>query len=288
MTDTVAAAASSTPQLTHKTAFRFTRLTPLGKQRTSSLAEAMGGEDLSKRTWLFVSPHDDDLCIGAGMLMQAALRAGVEVQVLVVTDGRMGYCRDDQQRDIVEIRQRETYESFEVLGIAASHVSYIAYPDGGLLPYIGRRVAAAGEPALAGHVGLQNAFTYYLRRFRPTRVFVPTHTDLHPDHRITNEELLISVFHAAGAIWPELGPPLLEVPRVGELAVYCDFAEQPNLEIIGDDEAFQKKLDSISVFRSQVQISSLVAGLRSAGPYEYVRDFEFKLFSPENYKALFA
>lgn len=271
-----------------KAAFRFTRLVNGDKRRSSRLADVMGGDDLASQCWLFVSPHDDDLCIGAGLLMQAAVQAGVDVQVLIVTDGCLGYCRSEHQDSIVDVRRRETYESFELLGIGPQNVNYIDYPDGGLTAYIGRRRAKPGEPDLAGYVGLQNAFTFYLRKFRPTRVFTPTHTDLHPDHRISHSELMISVFHAAGAIWPELGPPMIEPPRVGELAVYCDFAELPNLEIIGDNGAFDAKLRSIEAYRSQVQIGALVASVRSAGPYEYVRDQEFRLFSSEKYKPLFA
>jgi LmbE family N-acetylglucosaminyl deacetylase len=248
----------------------------------------MGGQSLRGQTWLLVSPHDDDLSIGAGLLMQAALREGVNIQALIVTDGCLGYCHEDQRQDIVAIRQRETFESFQVLGVPTENVTYIGYPDGGLMPYIGRRRALPGEEAIAGYVGLQNAFTYYLRKFRPERVFVPTHTDLHPDHRITHSELMISVFHAAGAIWPALGEPLAAVPLVGELAVYCDFEGLPNLEIIGDEAMFRTKLASIEVYRSQIQIGGLVESLRKAGPYEYVRESEFRLFSPETYKPLFA
>jgi len=267
--------------------FQFTRLTDRGAQRSACLAEAIGAEDLSQQTWLFVSPRDDDLCIGAGLFMQAAQRAGVTVQVLIVTDGCMGYCHLEDRDRIVDIRRQETYDSFAVLGVSQEQVQYIGYPDGGLVPYIGRRKAQAGEESIAGYVGLQNALTYHLRRSRPARVYVPTHTDLHPDHRITHSELMISVFHAAGAIWPELGTPLDRPPSVGELAVYCDFVDLPNLEIIGDDDAFQTKLHSIGVYKSQVQIESLVDSLRKAGPYEYVRESEFRLFTPDTYKPLF-
>jgi LmbE family N-acetylglucosaminyl deacetylase len=175
------------------------------------------------------------------------------------------------------------------LGIPDLKVTYIGYPDSGLVAYIGRRRANRdGEEAIAGHVGLQNAFTYYLRKFRPARVFVPTPTDLHPDHRVTHSELLISLFHATGAMWPELGPPLPETPQLGELAVYCDFAEPPTLEIIGDADAFQAKLASIEAYRSQLQIGALVDRIRQAGAYEYVREVAFELYSPEHYKSLFA
>ena len=266
--------------------FRFTRLENGVKRRTDRLADVIDGS-VPGATWLFVSPHDDDLCIGAGLTMQAARDAGVDVQVLIVTDGCLGYCRAEHRDSIAKIRREETYESFEMLGIARDRVSYINYPDGGLTAYIGRRAARNLEPAIEGYVGLQNAFTYYLREFRPTCVFVPTPTDLHPDHQITHNELLISLFHASGDIWPELGAPLA-VPQLFELAIYCDFADAPNLEVRGNDDVFQHKLRSIEAYRSQLQIASLVDSIRQDGPYEYLRDVHFRLYSSKKYRPLFA
>ncbi|GDY10605.1 hypothetical protein LBMAG52_40930 [Planctomycetia bacterium] len=266
--------------------FRFTRLENGLKKRTDKLAEVIEGS-VPGATWLFVSPHDDDLCIGAGLTMQAARQTGIDVQVLIVTDGRLGYCRAEHRDTIAKIRRAETYESFEMLGIARDRVTYINYPDGGLTSYIGRRAARNLEPAIEGYVGLQNAFTYYLREFRPTCVFVPTPTDLHPDHQITHNELLISLFHASGDIWPELGAPLA-VPQLFELAIYCDFADAPNLEVRGNDDVFQHKLRSIEAYRSQLQIASLVDTIRQDGPYEYLRDIHFRLYSSKKYRPLFA
>ena len=78
---------------------------------------------------------------------------------------------------------------------------------------------------------MQNAITYALRQIRPNRVFLPTSADLHPDHQIVHEEVLISLFHAQGNIWPELGEPIAEVPKVYEFACYCDFPEPPQIRI---------------------------------------------------------
>jgi LmbE family N-acetylglucosaminyl deacetylase len=244
----------------------------------------------ARETWLFVSPHDDDLVIGAGLWMQAAIDAGVDVQVLVVTDGRMGYCTLEQRETISEIRRRETYESFKILGIEKEHIAWIGYPDGGLYTLQGRRKHRADDEveAIEGYVGLSNAFTYHLRRTRPARVFVPTAADLHPDHQVTNNELMISLFHAAGAIWPELGQPLSDVPKVYELAIYCDFPQPPQLELRAGQEAFERKLAGILAYKSQLQIARLVEIVRSAGAYEYLRELNFRFYSPENHKSAFA
>lgn len=267
-------------------AFQFTRLVDGRPTRQASMPDALGRDDLTGDVWMFVSPHDDDLCIGAGLLMQAAVQAGVDVQCVIVTDGCLGYCQQDQADDIVETRRRETLRSFEVLGIASSQVTFLGFPDGGLTRFIGRRPAQDGEPDAGGYTGLQNAFTRSLRELRPNRVFVPTKTDLHPDHQITHNELMISLFHASGQIWPELGDPLA-VPAVHELAVYCDFPTDPSLEVIGNDDAFDRKLRSILAYESQLQIAELVEQIKTDGPYEYIRDVEFRLYSPRRYRSLF-
>jgi LmbE family N-acetylglucosaminyl deacetylase len=273
--------------------FQFTRLADGKKQRTNDLRQLIGmaGDDGgAKESWLFVSPHDDDLVIGAGLWMQAAVAAGVDVQVLVVTDGRMGYCTMEQRDSISDIRKKETYESFKILGIDEKRIAWVGYPDGGLYTLQGRRVRVAEDlvPAIEGYVGLSNAFTYHLRRTRAARVFVPTFADLHPDHQIVNNEMMISIFHAAGAIWPELGTPLGDVPKVYELAIYCDFPQPPQLEVRTDEQIFDKKLKGIAAYQSQLQIAKLVQIIREAGAYEYLREMNFRFYSPNHHKSAFA
>ena len=257
--------------------------------RASTIASAFATPDVSRETWLFVSPHDDDLCLGAGLFMQQAVEEGVNVQVLVVTDGRMGYCTLEQRDSISNIRRKETYESFGILGVGRGAIAWINYPDGGLYTLQGRRKALPHDDVepIEGYVGLSNAFTYHLRRTTATRVFVPTKADLHPDHQITHNELMICLFHAAGTIWPELGEPLADVPKVYELAIYCDFPEPPQYEIQGDPAAFERKLKSIAAYRSQAQIARLVEMIRAAGPVEYVRAVNFRFYSPANYAGSF-
>src|SRR5436305_738149 len=121
--------------------FQFTRLENGQKLRTSELRDLMRADDLKHETWLFVTPHDDDIAVGAALWVQAAARAGVNVEVLVVTDGSQGYCTLEQKDKNVEIRLAETIESFAILGVEHRHVHSIGYPDGGLTPFLGRRTA---------------------------------------------------------------------------------------------------------------------------------------------------
>ncbi|MBN1806152.1 MAG: PIG-L family deacetylase [Sedimentisphaerales bacterium] len=241
-----------------------------------------------KERFLMISPHDDDAVLGSGLLIQLAKRENVPVHILIVTDGRMGYCSKDEKDSISEIRRSESYECYQSLDIPKKNITWLGFPDCQLNSYRGRGAAESTEPlAIKGYTGLQNAFTYHLRKIKPTQCFLPTWNDLHPDHRIVYEELLISLFHAAGNIWPELGKPLSNVPYVNTYAVYCDFLEPPTLRMRTPRSYLENKLKAISSFRSQKQISSLIDNVRHCGPEEYIRAIEFKLYRPGKHRNLF-
>ena len=136
-----------------------------------------------KERWLFVSAHDDDIIIGSGLLIQKAVQEGVDVAVLISSDGSMGYCDIESRDSIAATRAKETISSFLVIGV--DNVSWLDYQDGNLSFYRGKRKAekdCRGE--IAGHTGLQNSYTFHLRKYRPTRVFVPSGNDI---HRITKQ-----------------------------------------------------------------------------------------------------
>ncbi len=238
--------------------------------------------------FLMVSPHDDDAVLGAGLLIQLAKRENVPVHILIVTDGSMGYCSIEEKDTIADIRRQETFECYQSLGVPKENIVWLGYPDCRLNAYRGRDLAQAADPlAISGYVGLQNSFTHHLRQIRPTQVFLPTYNDLHPDHRIVYDEFLISLFHSAGNIWPELGNPLEAVPYVNTYAVYCDFLAPPTLRMRTPGSYLDDKLKAIGAFRSQKQISSLIENVRHCGPEEYIRAIDFKLYHPAGYRNMF-
>lgn len=239
-----------------------------------------------RERWLFLAPHDDDLCLGAGLLMQKAKAEGVAISVVITSDGGMGFGRGTEKKDIQRVRKEETLSSFKILGI--DNVVWLDFPDGSLSLFAGTREAKAGDPCvIQGHTGLQNAFTAKLREIRPDRVFVPAGSDLHPDHKIVHQEILISLFHASGDIWPQLGPELKQVPGIYEMAIYCDFVAPPTMQLLGSDEDFERKLESVLAYVSQQQIASLVENVRKSGPVEYFKPADFNLYVPATYNKLF-
>jgi len=264
----------------------FYRRTSKGLKITKSVKEIFSTWQEGEK-WLFIGPHDDDILLGSGLLLQAALKSGIDAYALIATDGRMGYCTPEQEKTISEIRKAETREAFKIIGMPLEKVFFADFPDCDTGSYLGRRKAKEGDPDIKGYTGLQNAFTYYLRKVRPGRVFLPTGADLHTDHKLVHQELLISLFHAGGDIWPELGEALTWTPWPYEFSVYCDFPSAPKIKVVGDDDIFQKKLAAVQAYKSQRQIASLVETLKAGGPIEYYRPADIAFYHPENHIALF-
>ena len=97
---------------------------------------------------------------------------------------------------------------------------------------------------------------------------------------------MISMYHANGDIWPELGQPCA-LPQVYEYPTYVAMDAPPDLMIEAEAELFARKLDSVRCFASQLQIEALVQSLREAGPVEFLRNLRFTLYSPSVYRPLF-
>ena len=268
--------------------FEFVRLVGNERRAGSKLADVSRHWQDAEERFLMISPHDDDAVLGAGLLIQLAKRENVPVHIMIVTDGSMGYCSIDEKDSIAEIRRNETFECYQSLDVPKENIVWLGFADCQLSNHRGRSAAGPDDPeAIEGFTGLQNAFTYHLRKIKPTQCFLPTSNDLHPDHRIIYDEFLISLFHAAGNIWPELSKPLEKVPYVHTFAVYCDFAAPPTLRMRTPISYLENKLDAIAAFRSQKQISSLIENVRHCGPEEYTRAIDFRLYRPASYRDRF-
>ncbi|WP_319562685.1 PIG-L deacetylase family protein [Marispirochaeta sp.] len=238
-----------------------------------------GLEPKAGERWLFLMPHDDDTVIGAGLAVAAAIEAGCTVTVAITTDGGLGYCDAADRNRIASIRRKETEEALQLIGNPA--VRFLNFPDGDLSRRQGRRLT--GE--LAG--GIQEAYTRLYRELRPDALFLCSASDIHPDHKIVYLEALISLFHAAGDIWPDLGAVLTDLPRIYEFPVYCALENPPEYRLLANDVALERKLTAVAAYRSQRQISLLVDKLKTGGPQEFYRRVEFALYDPQGYAALF-
>jgi len=147
---------------------QFTRRTTGGLLTTSQIAEVFDDWRGPAESWLFVSPHDDDIVLGGGLIFQVGIAAGTEVHVAIVTDGRMGYCHIEQRDSIAAIRAEEARKSFAILGLAPQRLHLLGFPDGGLARYRGSFFADGDSGRAAAPLGMQIAFARLLRQVRPT------------------------------------------------------------------------------------------------------------------------
>jgi LmbE family N-acetylglucosaminyl deacetylase len=267
----------------------FDRRTDNGMISSENPAEVWSNWRGNEEVWLFVAPHDDDIVAGGGLAFLAAVECGIQVHAAVMSNGRMGYCSPEQQYTVADIRRRETQESFAFLGLPMERLYQFNYDDASLIQQSGRRFATdPNDPnAIAGGVGLQNTMTYILRKVKPTRVFMPNRLDMHPDHQVVNNDLMISVFHAQGPMWPELGPPLPMIPLLYEYPTYCKFASPPTMRITVSEDLAEKRLQGLALYKSQQQIDLVVESIRKAGGVEYLLEIVFDLYSAEEYRAVF-
>lgn len=242
-----------------------------------------------RERWLFVAAHDDDIISGGGLTFIAAAADGIDVEAAITSTGQAGYCRPEHKGIVQDLRRQEAIESFAAMGIPEEKIYFLGFPDAQLPQFGGHRWtnSTTDSCVIAGSVGLQNSYTWLLRKTRPTRVFLPALTDLHPDHQTTHTEMLISIFHAHGNIWPELGLPMETIPLIYEYQCYSDFCEPPDMRILVDDELMERKLACFDAYRSQEQIEMTKALVRQFGPKEYIREKRFDMMIPGKYDYLF-
>src|SRR5512140_3264167 len=114
-----------------------------------------------------IAPHPDDEVLGAGCLIQRVIASGGDVHVIFVTDGEANpwplraivhrwRINEDMRHRWGAIRRREAMNSLRTLGVPESNVSFLSFPDQGLLPI------ASGM--------LPEALYRVLRDYRPTLI----------------------------------------------------------------------------------------------------------------------
>ncbi len=125
------------------------------------------------RRALIVAPHPDDETIGAGGLILKLRRAGVHVEVLVVTNGSGSHRNSASfpRPRLIRERAREVRRAVALLGVSAARLRLADFPDGGL-----DTLDQAGRARL----------TRIVARYRRCDLIVlPVPDDSHPDHRDT-------------------------------------------------------------------------------------------------------
>jgi len=113
--------------------------------------------------WLVFAPHADDESFGMGGTLAKATETGIQVHLVVMTDGALG----GQLENLAEIRKAEARSAAAMLGLEAP--VFLNNRD--------RELKVDDETI---HHVLEQ-----IREINPAAVFFPGVFELHPDHRMT-------------------------------------------------------------------------------------------------------
>jgi LmbE family N-acetylglucosaminyl deacetylase len=166
---------------------------------------------------LVVAPHPDDETLAAGGLSQTAEKQGIEVRVVVFTNGDgqiLGPVALDHRlvpraADYIaegHQRQSESLAALARLGVPPEHIDFLGYPDGSLqklwlgdwvsgCPVVVRRTRSERSPynltfdPHATYCGrdVLGDIQEILAAYRPDLIVLPHPNDDHPDHRAASE-----------------------------------------------------------------------------------------------------
>jgi LmbE family N-acetylglucosaminyl deacetylase len=203
------------------------------------------------RCLLVVAPHADDEAIGAYGLIGRLRRRGVEVRVLVVTDGAASHPSSEAwpPARLTSERRRETRREMRRIGVTAGQIRFLDLPDGGLstmAPSVRRSIAAAVQ-----------------RAARPLMLLGPATDDHHPDHRVVADALAhcrsAGVQRASYPVWPagrvlshHIALPLGEQTRLAKRLAIRRYRTQVG-RITDDPAGFSMTRAQIAAFSRPVE-----------------------------------
>ncbi|GAB6041085.1 PIG-L deacetylase family protein [Endothiovibrio diazotrophicus] len=119
--------------------------------------------ELPPGPWLLFAPHADDETFGLGGTLALAARAGIEVAVVILTDGALGGSGDREA--LCARRKAEARAALAALG--GGELLFWDQPDRGLVP----------------SEALQERVVALIGERQPAQVFFPSPMEPHVDHR---------------------------------------------------------------------------------------------------------
>jgi LmbE family N-acetylglucosaminyl deacetylase len=207
-------------------------------------------DELGGGSCLVVAPHPDDETLGCGATIARVARAGHEVRIVVVSDGRNSHpSSTTTPEELAQLRRTEVFDACRILGVPAEGVVWLGFEDGRL----GREA-----PAIARQLAT------VVTEFKPRHVLAPSPVDEHPDHRALASvirrlviegtvrcpvyEYPVWFFHARTWLGPQRLTPGSLVRMAGRIVAATLTIRSVTLRTAGVIDA---KRRAIAVFRSQ-------------------------------------
>ena len=166
--------------------------------------------------WLIFAPHADDESFGMGGTLAKASDAGIQAELVIMTDGSLG----GDQEDLIEIRKEEAEAAASILGINST--AFLNYCDRGL------RVDDQTVEAVL----------FEIRKVKPGAVFFPGPFELHPDHRVTAQLVWIALQQFKD---PDVIPVSYEI-----------LVQSPVNTLVDISKHLDKKSKAMGVYQSQI------------------------------------
>jgi len=192
---------------------------------------------------LIMAPHPDDETIGCAGIIQKALAAGAEVNVVYLTNGDYNQAsfivyekrltfRTSEFIHMGEVRHQEAVKAMKLLGLDESRLVFLGYPDFGTfaifryfwqskrpyksmltrishVPY--KRNLSFGAPYNAESILAD--IKEVLKRYRPDKIFVSHPSDTNVDHRALYLFLQVALCDLKDQIpVPKVYPYLIHCP----------------------------------------------------------------------------
>ncbi|TYP72411.1 LmbE family N-acetylglucosaminyl deacetylase [Paenibacillus methanolicus] len=169
---------------------------------------------------LVFAPHPDDETLGTAGVIMRSLAAGLRVHVVIVTNGdayeellslvlrkRPEELAPEDYLRSARIRQQEAFAAAAAIGLPPSCITFLAYPDAGLLPiykaadagpftsrFTGQRATYAalvpdyhrsrfGRPAAYTKACVLKDVTDLICTLQPRHIYMTNEADRHPDHQ---------------------------------------------------------------------------------------------------------
>lgn len=205
-----------------------------------------------------MSPHDDDAIIGAGYAMLAAQKSGAEVYVVIFCRGNAGYSTLEEKDTIEKVREKETYDCYERLGIDKEHILRLNFPDFSA-------ISNCGWEKADGNPGDMPKLLRFLREKKVTRVMIPNHYHEHIDHLAAHIMSSYDVPQSGDSALVDYGTPH-KVKSTLEYSVWADLDPEDalvnsrssnlraNRMLVVSPDVEDKISDAISAYISQEEI----------------------------------
>ncbi|MBA3921520.1 MAG: PIG-L family deacetylase [Nostocaceae cyanobacterium] len=194
---------------------------------------------VSEKSAMVFAPHQDDETIACGGTIALKCAREIPVQVVFLTDGRIGRPDWIKDEDIIDYRQQEAIKALEILGVAPASIRFLKRSDGTLM-----------QLSDTSRQQLITELAQMIQAFRPAEVYVPHKHDRHLDHEATYN--LVQAAIAVSGVQVELFQYPVWILWQSPMNSNLKLTEISGSHRVFIGEAHERKNRAIAVYKSQI------------------------------------